>query len=236
MNFLGIIPARAGSKSIKNKNIVKLNGKPLIYYTIKAAKRSILSDNFIVSTDDPQIIKICKELKVKYFYKRPSKLSSDKTTAIELLKYLVKDLEQKKFKFKNIVYLQPTSPFRNSLTLNKAIETYKKNLNIDSLISVSEVESYHPARMKFMNKNNMLLDNHYTEKKEGSNKQALKKMYIRNGAIYIFKKKNIEKGTIKGKKSYGFLMSRNQSVNIDSINDLNYAKFLINQNPKILKI
>ena len=189
MNFLGIIPARAGSKSIKNKNIVKLNGKPLIYYTIKAAKRSILSDNFIVSTDDPQIIKICKELKVKYFYKRPSKLSSDKTTAIELLKYLVKDLEQKKFKFKNIVYLQPTSPFRNSLTLNKAIETYKKNLNIDSLISVSEVESYHPARMKFMNKNNMLLDNHYTEKKEGSNKQALKKMYIRNRAIYIFKKK-----------------------------------------------
>lgn len=234
MNFIGIIPARAGSISIKNKNIVKLNGKPLINYTIIAAKNSILRDNFIVSTDDPKIIKLCKELKVKYFYKRPKKFSSNKTTAIELLKYLVKDLEKKKFKFKNIVYLQPTSPFRNYLILNKAIKTYKKNLNIDSLISVSEVESFHPARMKFMDKNNILLDNYYTEKKEGSNKQELNKMYIRNGAIYIFKKRNIEKGTIKGKKSYGFLMSKNQSVNIDSINDLNYAKFLINQNPKIL--
>ena len=234
MNFLGIVPARAGSKSIKNKNIVELNGKPLIYYTIMAAKKSTLGDNFIVSTDDPKVLKICKELKVKYFYKRPIKLSSDKTTAIELLKYLVKDLEQKKFKFKNIVYLQPTSPFRNSLILDKAIKTYKKNLNIDSLISISEVESYHPARMKFMDKKNMLIDNYYTEKKEGSNKQKLKKMYIRNGAIYIFKKKNITAGTIKGKKSYGFLMSRDQSINIDSINDLNYAKFLINQNLKIL--
>jgi len=236
MNFLGIIPARAGSKSIKNKNIVKLNGKPLIYYTITAAKKSILGDNFIVSTDDPKIIKICKELKVKYFFKRPIKLSSDKTTAIELLKYLVKDLEKKKFKFKNIVYLQPTSPFRNSLILDKAIKTYKKNLNIDSLISISEVESNHPARMKFMNKNNILIDNYYKEKKEGSNKQELKKMYIRNGAIYIFKKKNLKSGTIKGKKSYGFLMSGNQSINIDGLNDLNYAKFLINQNPKILQI
>ena len=234
MNFLGIIPARAGSKSIKNKNIVKLNGKPLIYYTIKAAKKSILSDNFIVSTDDPKILKICKELKVKYFYNRPKKFSSDKTTAIELLKYLINDLEKKKFKFKNIVYLQPTSPFRNFLVINKAIKTYKKKLNIDSLISVTEVESFHPARMKFMDKNNILLDNFYTEKKEGSNKQSLKKMYIRNGAIYIFKKKNIEKGTIKGKKSYGFLMERNQSINIDSNADLNYAKFLINQDPEIL--
>jgi CMP-N-acetylneuraminic acid synthetase len=236
MNFLGIIPARAGSKSIKNKNIVKLNGKPLIYYTITAAKKSILGDNFIVSTDDPKIIKICKELKVKYFFKRPIKFSSDKTTAIELLKYLVKDLEKKKFKFKNIVYLQPTSPFRNSLILDKAIKTYKKNLNIDSLISISEVESNHPARMKFMNKNNILIDNYYTEKKEGLNKQELKKMYIRNGAIYIFKKKNLKSATIKGKKSYGFLMSGNQSINIDGVNDLNYAKFLINQNPKILQI
>ncbi len=234
MNFIGIIPARAGSISIKNKNIVKLNGKPLIYYTIIAARNSILRDNFIVSTDDPKIIKLCKELKVKHIYKRPKKFSSNKTTAIELLKYLVKDLEKKKFKFKNIVYLQPTSPFRNFLILNKAIKTYKKNLNVDSLISVSEVESFHPARMKFMDKNNILLDNYYTEKKEGLNKQELNKMYIRNGAIYIFKKKNIEKGTIKGKKSYGFLMSKNQSINIDSINDLNYAKFLINQNPNIL--
>ncbi len=234
MSFLGIIPARAGSKSIKNKNIIELNGKPLIYYTIQAAKKSILSDNFIVSTDDPKIIKICKNLKVKYFYKRPKKLSGDKTTAVDLLKYLVKDLEKKKFKFKDVVYLQPTSPFRNYLTLNKAIKIYKKSLNLDSLISVCEVDSFHPARMKFMNKNKMLLDNYYTEKEEGLNKQELKKMYIRNGAIYIFKKKNIKKGTIKGKKSYGFLMTKNQSVNIDSLDDLNYAKFLIKQNLNIL--
>ena len=234
MDFLGIIPARSGSKSIKNKNIVELNGKPLIYYTIQATKKSILKDNFIVSTDDNKIIEICKKFNVKHVHKRPKKYSSDKTTAIELLKYLSNNLEKKKFQFRNIVYLQPTSPFRNFTMINKAINTYKKSEKIDSLISVCEVESFHPARMKFMDKNNILFDNYYTEKKEGLNKQELKKMYIRNGAIYIFKKKNLEKETIKGKKSYGFLMSRNQSVNIDSMDDLNYAKYLINKNPRIL--
>ena len=74
MNFLGIIPARSGSKSIKNKNIVELNGKPLIYYTIKAAKKSFLKDNFIVSTDDNKIIEICKKFE--------SKICSQKTKEI----------------------------------------------------------------------------------------------------------------------------------------------------------
>lgn len=107
MSFLVIIPARAVSKSIKNKNIIELNGKPLIYYTIQAAKKSILSDNFIVSTDDPKIIKICKNLKVKYFYKRPKKLSGDKTTAVDLLKYLVKDLEKKNLNLKMLYIYNP---------------------------------------------------------------------------------------------------------------------------------
>tara|TARA_B100000925_G_scaffold290804_1_gene276906 strand:+ start:3418 stop:4122 length:705 start_codon:yes stop_codon:yes gene_type:complete len=230
MCFLGIIPARAGSKSIKNKNIIKLKNKPLIYYTIKAAKKSILKNNFVVSTDDPKILKICKALKVKYFFKRPKKFSTDKTTAIQLLNYLIEDLEKKNFDFKNIVYLQPTSPFRDYKTINKAIKIFQKNSKLDSLISVCEVDSFHPARMKFMTKKNILLDNIYTEKKEGQNKQDLKKMYIRNGAIYIFKKKNLKKKTIKGKKSYGFVMTKKNSINIDSIDDLNYSKFLINKN------
>lgn len=234
MSFLGIIPARAGSKSIKNKNIIKLKNKPLIYYTIKAAKKSILNDNFVVSTDDPKIIKICKTLKVKYFFKRPKKFSTDKTTAIELISYLIKDLEIKNFDFKNIVYLQPTSPFRDYKIIDKAIKIYQKNSQLDSLISVCEVDSFHPARMKFMTKKNILLDNIYTEKKEGQNKQDLKKMYIRNGAIYIFKKDNLKKKTIKGNKSYGFVMSKKNSINIDSIDDLNYSKYLINKN--LLKI
>ena len=230
MCFLGIIPARAGSKSIKNKNIIKLKNKPLIYYTIKAAKKSILKNNFVVSTDDPKILKICKALKVKYFFKRPKKFSTDKTTAIQLLNYLIEDLEKKNFDFKNIVYLQPTSPFRDYKTINKAIKIFQKNSKLDSLISVCEVDSFHPARMKFMTKKNILLDNIYTEKKEGQNKQDLKKMYIRNGAIYIFKKKNLKKKTIKGKKSYGFVMTKKNSINIDSIDELNYSKYLINKN------
>ena len=101
------------------------------------------------------------------FTKDQKKFSSDKTTAIELLKYLLNDLEEKKFQFRNIVYLQPTSPFRNFSMINKAINTYRKSKKIDSLISVCKVESFHPARMKFMDKNNILFDNYYTEKKRG---------------------------------------------------------------------
>ena len=140
MKIIGIIPARAGSKSIKNKNITNINGKPLIYYTIKAIKKSKIK-NFIVSSDSKKILNISKKFGVKNLFLRPKKFSSDSTRSIELYKFLKKELE-KFFDFDAIMVLQPTSPLRRFQDINNSIKLFEKN-KCDSVISVCHVGGGH---------------------------------------------------------------------------------------------
>lgn len=224
MKIIGIIPARAGSKGIKNKNIVNINGKPLIYYTIQAAKKSKLK-NFIVSSDSVKILDIAKKYGVKKLFLRPKKYSLDTTRSIELFKYLKKDLE-KYYVFDAIMILQPTSPMRRSTDINNAINLFKKH-RCDSVISVCSVGGNHPARAKYLNKKKYIIDPVFSEKKEGQNRQELRDAYIKNGSIYLFKKKNLDKKTIKGKKSLAMIMPRKFSINIDEHYDLEIAKHFL---------
>ena len=224
MKIIGIIPARAGSKSIKNKNITNINGKPLIYYTIKAIKKSKIK-NFIVSSDSKKILNISKKFGVKNLFLRPKKFSSDSTRSIELYKFLKKELE-KFFDFDAIMVLQPTSPLRRYQDINNSIKLFEKN-KCDSVISVCHVGGGHPARMKYLDKKKFILDTSFSEKKEGQNRQELRDAYIKNGAIYLFNKKNLNRNTIKGKKALAMIMPRNLSVNIDDKYDLEIAKFFL---------
>ena len=223
MKIIGIIPARAGSKGVKNKNIVNVNGKPLIYYTIQAAKQSKLK-NFVVSSDSIKILNIVKKYGINKLHLRPKKFSLDSTRSIELFKYLRKELE-KYYSFDAIMILQPTSPMRRSVDINKAINLFKKK-KCDSLISFCSVGD-HPARVKYLNKKNYIIDPKFSERKEGQNRQELRDAYIKNGAIYLFKKKNLDKNSIKGKKALAMIMPRELSINIDDYYDLEIAKFLL---------
>ena len=186
MKIIGIIPARAGSKGIKNKNIININGKPLIYYTIQAVKKSKLK-NFIISSDSREILNIAKKYGVKKLFLRPKKYSLDTTRSIELFRYLKKDLE-KYYSFDAIMILQPTAPMRRSTDINNAIKLFKKN-SCDSVISVCSVGGNHPARAKYLNKKKYIIDPVFSEKREGQNRQELREAYIKNGSIYLFKKK-----------------------------------------------
>ena len=85
----------------------------------------------------------------------------------------------------------------------------------------------HPARMKYLDKKKFILDTSFSEKKEGQNRQELRDAYIKNGAIYLFNKKNLNRNTIKGKKALAMIMPRNLSVNIDDKYDLEIAKFFL---------
>ena len=98
MNILGIIPARKNSKGVLNKNIKIINGKPLIYYTIKKAKKSKLITDLVVSSDSNIIKKISKKYKVDNFSLRPSKLTSDKSTIDKTIKYELRKMEKLKKK------------------------------------------------------------------------------------------------------------------------------------------
>ena len=228
MNVLGVIPARGGSKGVPEKNIRLLDSKPLIAYTIETALQSNLT-KVIVSTDSEKIANISTSFSASIPFIRPNYLSNDNASSIDVAIHALQKMEEIDLtKYDSLMLLQPTTPFRRVEDINNAITELKKNKELDSVISVVNVEGNHPARMKYI-KNNLLIDPSFCEKYENQNRQELDKMYIRNGAIYLTRKEILLNRSFKGKKSFALQMPSEHSVNIDSFLDFKFAEFLINQ-------
>ena len=232
MKILSIIPARSGSKGIKNKNIKLLKGKPLIFWTIKTALKSKLN-NLIVSTDSLKIKKISEKYGVNVPFLRPANISKDNSKSIDVIKHAIKFYKKKKINFDAIMLLQPTCPFRNVNDINNSIDILKKRKDICSVISLQKVESFHPARMKFLQKN-IIKDPNFIKEKEANSRQKLKQVYLRSGLIYLTKTKIIlEKNSLQGNKSFGLITPLSRSLNIDNINDFRLAELISKKKYKI---
>lgn len=228
MKILGIIPARGGSKGVRRKNIALLGNKPLIAYTIDAALKSKL-DRVIVSTEDDEIATIASNYGVEVPFKRPIELATDSSNSIDVAIHGLKEMERLDQKiYDAVMYLQPTTPFRSSADINSSINLLKTNPEADSVISVVDVKGSHPARMKYID-NGYLIDPDFCEKVENQNRQELTPMFIRNGAIYLTKKEIILDASFKGKRSLAHKMSFNDSVNIDSLEDFEFAQWIFNK-------
>ena len=133
--FLAIIPARAGSKRLKNKNILTLNNKPLIGWTIEAGIKSRYIDELIVSTDSDKIVKISKKYGAKIPFLRPQNLAKDKSKTSDVVKHAINFYHKKFNKFFDfILILQPTSPLRNNKDIDDAIK-FMVNIKADAIIS-----------------------------------------------------------------------------------------------------
>ncbi len=227
--ILGIIPARGGSKGIPGKNIKKLNGKPLIFYTINEAKKSKFLDNIIVSTEDNKIEKVAKKYGIEVV-KRPKKLSTDNSTSISVLKHTIINLEKtKKFFPDIIVMLQPTSPLRKSSDIDLAIEKFLKT-DCDTIIGVTEVQ--HPPYWTYYIENGRLIPII-----EGGEKifrrQDSKKFYQINGAIYIISRNKILKqDSIISKNNFPYIMPPQRSIDIDNEMDFKLAELLLEEKLK----
>ena len=123
MNILAIIPARGNSKSIKNKNLIKINGKSLIDYTIESSKKSKILSRISVSSESKKILDHCKN-KVETIT-RPKKLSKDNSKTIDVVNHCINHLKKTEGYIPDlIVLLQPTSPFRNSKHIDNAINLF----------------------------------------------------------------------------------------------------------------
>ncbi len=220
MNVLGLIPARAGSKSIPKKNLVDLGGRPLIAWTIEAAMNSSLS-RVIVSTDSNEIAAVCKSFGAEVPYMRPEEISKDDSLSIDVVIHALDTLKEE---FDSVMLLQPTSPFRAVSDINNAVQLLAE---ADSVISVKAVEGMHPARMKFINTDGYLVDPVFAEEVENMPRQQLAPLYIRNGAIYLTKTDSISQRTFKGTKSKALIMPSLRSTNIDTEFDLQIARALL---------
>jgi len=228
---IAIIPARSGSKGLPGKNIKKMNDKPLIWYTINAAKKSKFVDKIIVSTDDNEIAKITKSYEVEVPFMRPKKLARDDSLAIDNYIYTI-DRLNKEFNYNigEFIILQPTSPLRTSLDIDSAIQIFKEK-KADSVISVSEA-IHPPIWSKTINEKGILRD--YFDIKIGNkNRQNIEKAYMPNGAIFIFKYSLIkEKYSYYSNKTYPYIMPLERSIDIDSKLDFEFAEYLMKKNAR----
>ena len=226
INILAIIPARSGSKGIKDKNIYEFKSKPLMFWTFNAAKQSKLLDKVIFSSNSKKYISIAKENGIDAPFLRPNNISSDITSSAEVVIHAL-DWVEKKLKLipTYILYLQPTSPLRTFNDIDNSILIAKKN-NADSVISVNKTDK-HPYFLKELNSQGKI--SHYMPMKNPTpRRQELEQYYVLNGAIFLVKTKFIKQGDWYGKNSFAYVMPKNRSIDIDSLDDIKLANFYIN--------
>ncbi|WP_194190929.1 cytidylyltransferase domain-containing protein [Clostridium chrysemydis] len=217
--ILGIIPARSGSKGLKDKNIKPLLGEPLIKYTIDAAINSNMIDNIIVSTDSIKYANISKELGANVPFLREDYLSSDEAKTSDVI---VDILEKVSENYDYFILLQPTSPLRNKKHIIEAIKLAVDS-DCDSVVSVCESD-HSPLIMNTLGEDLSLLN----FIKSSNRRQDNEKFYRINGAIYISKVKHYKKTKdfyLKNSKAY--IMDRRNSIDIDDILDFQIAEVIM---------
>jgi len=216
-SFLAIIPARGGSKRLPRKNILDLNGKPLIAYTVDAGIKSKYIDKVIVSSDDEEILDISQEYGALTI-KRPDELASDTATTFDAIKHTIDNINR----YDYIVLLQPTSPLRNENHIDEAIELLETK-NADAVVSICEMD--HSPLWSNTLDNSLSMSGFLRDKVLNKRSQDLEKYYRLNGAIYICKTdKLLEKESFFLKENiYGFIMDRESSVDIDEEIDFKLA-------------
>ncbi len=224
--ILAIIPARGGSKGIKDKNILDVLGKPLIQYTIDAAK-VIPGLRIVCSTDSHRIKGVVTSLGIECHELRPSHLSTDEARTSDVVQYEVSEYEKRTgLKVGNILLLQPTSPLRTSQDIRDALAYFEKSQR-NSLISCYEYKGAHPSIMYFQN------DGDITPVLPGSHRhrrQEFGKCFVRNGAVYIVRRDFfMETMSLFEEGPALYEMPFDRSLNIDEPSDIEELKRILNE-------
>jgi CMP-N,N'-diacetyllegionaminic acid synthase len=217
LNIVAVIPARGGSKGLLGKNIVLLMGKPLICYTIEAAKNSKYLTRIIVSTDDEKIAKISKESGAEVPFLRPTDLAKDETPSLPVVQHAVKYIENAESCIMDVVVLlQPTSPLRNEKYIDNAIEKLLKT-GADSVITVCKVK-HHPYWNFIANGDSLcpLINNDANP----TRRQDLPETYAPNGSVYVVRRDVLfNQNSILGKDTRAVVMPVEESIDIDGYFD-----------------
>lgn len=223
MNRIAIIPARSGSKGLRDKNIIDLCGKPLMAYSIEAAKESGLFSRIIVSTDSKKYAEIAESFGAEVMM-RGEELSSDNASTFGVIRDV---LQRSGEDFDSLTLLQPTSPLRNAEHIKAAMKLFEeRGENYDFLVSVTLA---HMSNILVKPVEDDLSLKHFDTDFKNYKRQAFAD-YSPNGAIYIAKpEKYLEKGHFYGERSTAFVMDRISSVDIDDELDYKFARLLIEE-------
>ena len=232
MKIIALIPSRSGSQRILDKNIKKLNNKPLLYYAIKSALDSKIFTKVVVSTDSKKYAKIANLYRAETPFLRPKKLSKSTSPDYEWVNHALQFYKKKGENFDLFFILRPTNPFRTKKTILRALKEFKKN-KCDSLRAVEQCKQ-HPYKM-WKIKNNKLIPfkNLKIQGQPSYNVQfkSLPKVYIQNASLEISKVEVLKKyKSITGKTILPFLTNGNEGFDINYIEDFYYAESIVSKN------
>lgn len=225
---LAIIPARGGSKGIKDKNIIDLCGLPLLAYSIKAAMASEYIDDVIVSTDSSKISEVALRYGAQVPFMRPQELASDQSKTIDAILFTIEELKKMGKVYDILVLLQPTNPLRDSKDIDEALTLYD-TANDESLVSVCEV-SEHPILMRSIDEGGLLKS--VLNVNSTIRRQDMPVYYRVNGCIYINCIAALNENTSFGDNKIPYIMKKSHSVDIDTYEDLQLAKYYIENETK----
>jgi len=223
-----IIPARSGSKGIPDKNIRELCGKSLLHRTLESAVEITNLRNICLSTDSEKYFTHIKDKYLPIFLKRSKELSGDKSLAIDVWKDAISYLNLLNNNYRYSVFLEPTSPIRNTDWINQIIKEFKSS-NYDLWMSIKETDTKYRLEKQFTINDNGVIKNLFKNNDKYSIRQNSKKTYHKDGAFYIARNEYILNtnflldGKIKG------IINNYKSINIDTFEDLDYAKYFLSK-------
>jgi CMP-N,N'-diacetyllegionaminic acid synthase len=220
---IAIIPARSGSKGLKDKNIKPLNGKPLMVYTIEAALKAKVFDEVVVSTDSKKYAEIAIKWGASVPFLRSEELSSDNASSWDVVRDVLEKYKEQGQNFNSFALLQPTSPLRKAEDIVKAYNTfYEKQAN--AIVAVTEAE-HSPLWCGTLPEDQSLVGFFKSNDYFDQPRQKLAPYFRINGAIYIVKTDYFyTTGDIYESECYAYIMSRENSIDIDTALDFTIAE------------
>ena len=218
---LAVITARGGSKGLPRKNLLPLAGRPLIAWTVAAARQAACVDRVIVSTDTAEIAEAARKAGAEVPFMRPPELATDSAGSIEVLRHAVKMCPG----YTYLLLLQPTSPLRTAADIDAAFALMRAS-DARSCVSVCEVEE--SPWLMFCKNTAAQLERLLPEPVAGSRRQDLPTVYRLNGAIYLARTEwFLAEGCLLGRDTVGYVMPAKRSVDIDTSADFELAEQLM---------
>jgi len=229
-SIVALIPARAGSKRVPDKNIRPLAGHPLIAYTISAALQSEVFSAVLVSTDSQLYADIAIYYGAEIPYLRPVELAGDISPDIEWVEYTLNRLQQEGRDYDCFSILRPTSPFRLPETIQRAWRAFKNDKGVDSLRAVEKCKQ-HPGKMWVVRDNRMTPLLPLTPPEQpwhSSQYQSLPEVYVQNASLEIAWTRVVLEGrTIAGNVLMPFFTEGYEGFDVNSDYDWNLAEQLV---------
>lgn len=225
MKSIAVIPARSGSKGLKDKNIKELCGKPLLVYSVEAALRSGIFDKVHVSTDSTEYQEIAQHYGADVPFLRSEELSSDNASTWDGMRFVLEEYKRRGEAFDAIAVLQPTSPLRTAEDIAGAYAFFREK-EANMISSVCEME--HSPLWSNVLPEDLSMENFEDEKLAFLPRQKLPTYYRENGAIYMLKTAHLFAAqNIYKDKCYAYIMDRNHSVDIDTELDFLIAETIL---------